>query len=262
MGVHAGKQCLDFAGDYGVALCTSELQLAFSCSCIKSAVMTRALLALLLAPLLASVIFGPLWSAIFSIMLIVTILVALPLFLVLKRLKRLDWWHALVAGALCGVAFAAVDIRWSYSGLDQLVSGRNIFYIALGACIGLAYWWIGIFRNPTFSFVDTSLARSAIGVIVVVLLGSAAAQLGQVLQPTFHTGRVLAVLKEPESKFEIGRVAVRLSSGSTVEADLHDAWQRPGVEGKCFHLWEHWSTFRARRTYSLNSQFGGGINDC
>ena len=199
--------------------------------------------------------FGVWGLIVFPFMLVVTLLVALPLFFLLRRARWLEWWHALLAGAFCGLCFAAVNT----SDLDRFVNSNNVYFIGLGALIGFAFWWIGIFRNRAFPFVRASIPKS---VVLVVPLVAGGLLMHQALRLNFYQGRVLTVLKEPSPPSTVGEVAVRLSSGSTVQAQFGNTWPRSMVAGKCFHLMERWSTLEMRRVYELASPFGGGVDDC
>jgi hypothetical protein len=221
--------------------------------------MRRTLLALFLAPLAVSTIFGLFAIVVYPFMLTVTLCVALPLLFFLRRRRWLEWWHALLAGAFCGACFVAVNTVLSYApNIDYLIDQNNVYFVGLGAAIGLLFWWTGIFRNHAFPFVGRALPAF----LVVLPLAALVVLLHRGLEPTFYQGRVAAVLLEPTTVQRIGQVSVRLSTGRTVEADLSNTWPRSMVVGHCFHLTERWSTLRFRRVYELNSPFGGGVDDC
>ena len=222
--------------------------------------MRRALLALFLAPLVVSACFGLFALVVYPFMLLVTVCVALPLFFFLRGRRWLKWWHALLAGALCGASFVALDTVLTYApDVDRLVNSNNVFFVSLGAAIGLVFWWAGVFRNESFPFVSRAIPVSFLAVLP---LGALFVLVQRALEPTFHQGRVLEVLTEPTAVPRIGQVAVRLSSGRTVEADLSNTWPMPMVIGHCFQVDERWSTVRFRRVYELASPFGGGVDDC
>jgi hypothetical protein len=220
--------------------------------------MQRAMIAFVVAPLLGSMLFGVAAVVAFPFMLGITGGVAIPLFFLLRKHRRLEWWHALLAGSFCALCFVLVDLIASGRNLDVLVSQNNILFIDLGALVGVVFWWIGIFRNPAFPFVSVNFPWS---IFLVVPLAAGGFLAYQALQTTFDQGRVLAIVEEP-SNFEHGRVLVRLSSGSTVQADSGITWERSILVGRCFHLIERWSTFRAHRICELMSAFGGGVDDC
>ena len=172
--------------------------------------MRRAIVGLFVAPLLASAMFGVFALIAFPIMLVITLLVAFPLFLVLRKSAKLNWWHALLAGAFCGACYIAIDTLLSYLSyvpdLDRLANSNNVFYLSLGASIGFAFWWIGIFRNPAFPFVSRNFPRS---VLVVLPLAAVGVLAHQSLQSNYHRGRVVAVLKDPYATTGRGVASVR-----------------------------------------------------
>jgi hypothetical protein len=222
--------------------------------------MRRALAALVLTPFAVSLCFGVFAVIIFPFMLVVTLCVALPILYFLRRRRWLQWWHALLAGAVCGASFVAVNSALSYApDIDRLVDSNNVFFVGLGAAIGVIFWWAGIFRNQMFPFVDRSVPVSF---FVVLPLAVAAVLVQRALVPTFHQGRVAEVLVQPTDVPRIGQVSVRLSTGRTVEADLSNTWPVSMVVGQCFHVDERWSTVRFRRVYELSSPFGGDVDDC
>ncbi len=222
--------------------------------------MRRVLIALLLAPLAVSLCFGLFAVLVYPFMLLVTLCAALPLFLLFRRKGWLEWWHALLAGAICGVLFVAFDTALSYApDVDRVVNANNVTYVSLGAVIGFVFWWMAIYRNPAFPFVGRAFPMS---VLAVLPLAVSATYVRQELTPTFHQGRVVEVLEEPSVFPRSGQVSVRLVTGRTVEADLSNTWPRESVVAHCFHLTERWSTVRLRRIYELSSPFGGGGDDC
>jgi hypothetical protein len=232
--------------------------------------MRRALLALVLAPLLVSSIFGFTGSdavmgllaalIVLQVMLAVSFAFALPLLLLLRRIKRLDWWIAFLAGGFCGMCFVAVDTLLSVSpDIDELVNSENVFFVVLGAFTGLVFWWIGIFRNRAFPFVGR---RFPISVLVVLPLAAAGAYVQHSLEPVFYQGRVIAILAPPSANPRAGQASVRLTGGGVVRADLGDTWPASRVLGHCVHLERRWSTLRVRRVYEVDVPFGGGIDEC
>ena len=222
--------------------------------------MRRALFALFLSPLAASLCFGVLAVVVYPFMLFVTLCVALPLFVLFRKHGWLQWWHALLAGAIGGAFFVALDTALSGApDIDLLVNANNVYYVSIGMAIGLLFWWLGIFRNRSFPTVARTFPASFVAVLpfaVLIVLTQRS------LTPTFHQGRILQVLVEPTAIPRIGQVSVRLSTGQTILADLSDTWPRPSVVGHCFHVDERWSTIRFRRIYELSSPFGGGVDDC
>lgn len=230
--------------------------------------MRRALTALILAPLLVSSIFGLAQSGgttislltaliVLEVMLAVSLIFALPLLLLLKRIGRLEWWVALLAGGFCGMCFA---VPLSYSpNIDRLVDPENVLYVRLGALTGFVFWWIGVFRNRAFPFVHRGFP---IGVLLVLPLAVASACIQQSLEPVFYQGRVVAILVAPSASPRVGQASVRLTGGGVVRADLSNTWPSSMVLGQCVNLERRWSTLRARRIYEVDVPFGGGLDDC
>ena len=192
-------------------------------------------------------------------MLFITFAFAYPLFILLRKRAWLNWWHAFLAGAFCGMCYIALDFMLSYSReLDNIINRNNIYYVALGASIGLIFWWIGIFKNKELPFVSSRFPWSIVAVFPIYASVFFA---HQALQVNFHEGKVISVLKESNSQSVKGLVSVRLTGGAIVQAYFED---RPSsfIVGKCFHLDEYWSNFQFKRVYRLVVQFGGDANEC
>lgn len=219
--------------------------------------MRRALIALFLAPTLVSALYGVPGLIALPFLLFITALVALPLFFAMRRAQLLQWWHALLAGTFCGMCVVVLDLLFGRD-LDRLINANNVYFVGLGSFIGLVYWWIGIFRNPSFPFVRRDFPIGMVGLVPALLAGI---YIYQSVRLENYTGRVVAVLQEPNASKQ-GKVSLQLTNGSLVEADLEGGWPREQVIGKCFQVVNRWSTLRFRRVYSLVSRFGGNGNDC
>ena len=238
--------------------------------------MTRAIIALFLAPFVVGSLFGSVALFDFAtlprvatavalmasaIMLVVTIVFALPLFIILRRFTLLQWWHATLAGGVCGGCYVFLEILTGSSSLDWVLSQNNLLYVGLGALTGFVFWWIGIFRNAHFDYVPTTLPWASLLLLPIAFGG---VLLHQALKVEPHRGRVLAVTEDKPTIFSDDCiVSVRLSGGQEILADFWGCdWSRDVVEGKCFHLTQRWSTFRFRRIYEVSVGFGGGVDDC
>jgi hypothetical protein len=220
--------------------------------------MIRVVAAVFISPLLVSLLFGQFFIIAYLFMLLVSVGGALPLFLLLSKLKRLDWWHAVVSGSLFGLFYA----YFNTSDLDNLLSQNNVVYIGLGAITGFVFWWIAVFRNPKFDFVSASFPVSSL--LIVPIVGGLIF-LNQFLRIENFRGRVLSISEInpypiPSKKCT---VSVRLSNGEKVSADFWGCdWPREDVVEKCFHLNERWSTLRFRFVYDISTRLGGNVNDC
>ncbi len=224
------------------------------------AVMTRAWIAIILAPTIVGIaLFGIFALIAVPIMVVITATIAVPLFLLFKRMQRLNWWHAFLSGAFCGVCYVLLDMLLSGPSWREPLTSNNVLYVGLGALIGIVFWWMGLFRNPSFPFVSRGFPFSFLLIIPIAIGG---VLLNKSLRPTFHQGRVISISKQASGASLGGLATVRLSGGTTVDAEFHESWMDATIVGKCFHLSEGWSTLRLRRIYSLDSQLGGDVNDC
>ena len=220
--------------------------------------MARVVAAFLLAPLIPSLLFGILVGVAYLVMLTISLLIALPLFVFLSRYRRLEWWHATLAGSFCGLCIVALQIY----DIDNLLSKNYLLYVGLGLVTGFLFWWIGIFRNPKFEFVSRAVPLSSLLIVPVLGLG---VLVHQHLEYEFYEGRVLSVadVNPYPIPSENCLASVRLSNGREVQADFWGCdWPRDEVIDKCFHLNKRWSTLRFRFVYQISSGFGGGVDDC
>jgi hypothetical protein len=222
--------------------------------------MRRAAVALFLAPLLVSSMLGIGALVALPVMVGVSFAVALPLLCLLKRIERLEWWIALLAGGLCATCFIAVGTLLSFSfDIDRVIDSNNVFSVGLGAFTGLVFWWIGIFRNKEFPFVDRHFP---IGVLIVLPIAAAGAYIDHSLEQTFYQGRVITMLAAPSANPRAGQASVRLTGGRVVRADLSNTWPTSMVLGRCVHLENRWSMLRMHRVYEVLGPFGNAGDDC
>lgn len=229
---------------------------------VVSSHMARTVAALLISPLIVGLLFGVYAVIAVPVMLAVTLVVALPLFLVLRRLRWLQWWHACLAGALCGLVFTAFYWFSSPPYHVEYIGVRNaLFFVGLGALVGLAFWWTGVFGNVAFPFVPSQFPRSMFLLVPTVAAGI---WLHGRLVPHFVEGRVIAVVAQPQASPErSGVVQLRLQSGSLVAARLPMGLHTPSPVGQCFVLSERWSISQTEKLYFLHSpKFGGRSDDC
>jgi hypothetical protein len=224
--------------------------------------MLRALGTLLLAPLLVGLLFGVYAFVAMPIMLAVAVAMALPLFLILRHYRWLQWWHACAAGALCGLAFAALYWNTSSPYHIEFTGVQNaLFFVGVGTLVGLVFWWLGIFRNRVFPYVSPQLPKSMLTLLPIMLGG---VWLYEMLEPQLVEGRVLSILEPAQTIPErSGKVTLRLTNGSIVVASLPKGLANPSPVNACFSLSERWSATLLEKVYFLHVQkFGKGSDDC
>jgi hypothetical protein len=193
-------------------------------------------------------------------MLGITIVIALPLFLLFKRIQRLEWWCGILAGGFCGACFVAINTLLSFSSdIDQLVDSNNVLFVGLGALTGFVFWWIGVFRNTAFPFVNHGYP---IGALAVLPLAAAGIYAHHCLEPTFFQGRLVAIVTTATANPRDGQASVHLTGSDIVRADLSNTWPASMLIGRCVHVEKRWSTLRVRHIYEVVGPFGGGVDDC
>ena len=133
--------------------------------------MRRVWIAFFLAPLMVILPFGMFALIAYPIMLAITLLCAVPLFFLLRRMQWLDWWHALLAGAGCGAIYVLLDaMALDMFSIDRIATAIDLFYLVLGAGIGILYWWIGIFRNAAFPYVSKRFPTIFLLVVLLIFV--------------------------------------------------------------------------------------------
>jgi len=82
-------------------------------------------------------------------------LFAMPVFVTLRRLNRVNLKTSVVTGLLIGTAFGlisnfSIDLYWRdpHRTLHYLVQVMDTAF--LGGSIGFFFWLIGVWRNPAF----------------------------------------------------------------------------------------------------------------
>lgn len=224
--------------------------------------MTRALAALFLSPLLVGLLFGIYAVIAVPVMLGVTLVVALPLFLILRRLQWLQWWFACLSGALCGLVITAFYWFSSPPYHVEYIGVRNaLFFVGLGALVGFAFWWTGVFGNVAFPLVPSQFPR---GAYLLVPTLAAGLWLHHRLEPHFVEGRIIAFSEQPQANSErSGVVQLRLRSGVLVSARIPRSLATPSQVGLCVSLSERWSILQSEKLYFVHSpKFGVGGDDC
>ena len=224
--------------------------------------MPRALLALFLAPALVSAIHGFIAPVVLFFMWVVTTVLAVPLFFLFRRVGWLQWWHACLAGASCGLMFTAVySLSLSAEYLEWSGTSMALGFAGTGALTGLVFWWLGLFRNRAFPEVGRHFPLAMLVLAPLSLVGYMAFG---ALEQRAHAGRLLEVAESPPGAANTGRAKVRLKEGKVVETDLsaeHLAYAKPRV-GRCFHVMHGWSALKLRYAYYLVGEFGANGDDC
>ncbi len=219
--------------------------------------MKRVIVALALAPLLVGLLFG--WPGVLVVVpwaWLITAAMATPLFFFFRKRGWLKWWQVGLAGLLCGVTFSIVFSGASLERVDAFGIPDALTFGGTGTLIAIVFWWLGLYRNRAFPAIPTSIPYGMLLLIPLAVLG---VLWQQSFQTSFATGRIVAVKGEAPSR----EVTVRLSNGSVVETFLsHDSRPTEVMMNQCWHLMNHWSTFRFKRVYSLMAPFGAGVNDC
>jgi hypothetical protein len=126
----------------------------------------------------------------------------------------------------------------------------------VGTLMAIVFWWLGLYRNKNFPAVPAALPYGMLFLIPIALAG---VLLHRSFNPTFASGRIIAVKGDAPSR----EVSVRLSSGLMIETPLsRDSRPSAVLMNQCWHLMNHRSTWHFKRVYSLMAPYGGGVDDC
>jgi hypothetical protein len=216
--------------------------------------MKRIAIAFIFAPLLVSIIFGwPGMVLVAPFAAIMALVAGGPLFFLFLKFGWLKWWQVAFAGLFCGFLF--VVILDSSERLDMFGIKDALFFGGVGILISLVFWWLGLFRNNDYPVVSSSFPYSMLVLIPLFALGVLTSRS---LDTNFSEGRVIAVKGDPPSRV----LTIRLRNGLVVKSTLQDSRPTEGLTGQCWHLLNHWSTWRFERVYTLMSPFGGAVNEC
>lgn len=216
--------------------------------------MKRIAIAFIFAPLLVSIIFG--WSGMVLVTpfaAITALVVGAPLFFLFLKFGWLKWWQVAFAGLFCG--FLLLMILDSSERLDMFGIHDALLFGGVGILISLVFWWLGLFRNTDYPVVSSSIPYSMLVLIPLFALG---VLISRSLDTSYAEGRVIAIKSDPPSR----ELTMRLRNGLVVKSTLQDSRPNEELTGQCWHLMNHWSTWRFERVYTLMSPFVEGVNEC
>ena len=214
--------------------------------------MNRALLALFAGPLLIASAYGFLALFAIPIMLSATALFGLPALFLLRKFQRLSWPHAVFVGLLASIPYVALYLLTSEAHHVQYTGLRNsLLLVGTGSAAGLAFWWLGVFRNPAFPFVPTGVPWS---MLVLVPLSAGGVYYWQLLEPKSVYGEVLAIVQSgsPDRAWS-GTVSMRLSSGAQVLGLMPWTLEGDVPVGRCYWASERRSASLRANVYFLHS---------
>lgn len=184
--------------------------------------MSRVVIAFLITPLLASIalaitsfqgawlFFGPIFT--YPLMLVV----GLPIFLLFRKLKWLQWWHAAGMGLLVALAFTWL---WDKSGnpyhIEIYGPSEAGLWLTMGYMTATLFWFIGLYRNEDYPYVLSRLALISIFPLALLIGGTAYLQYAV---STHNVKGTITALLEPVHKKPM--VRIDLGDGKTVDARL------------------------------------------
>lgn len=195
--------------------------------------MERVIAGFFVVPLLVSFFFGPIFVAAYPFLQIVTLLIAVPLFLVCRRLGWLSWWHSVLVGIGCAILGISINIgnpvRAEIYGPMVAVS-----FVGMGATGGLLFWWFALYRNERFPGVPRRVPWNMMVLIPIAVLGWFAYTK---VEPFDVQGRPL-VLGGPPLPGTISKstAQILLPSGKVVTAMVLDDSPVPDAPHVCAHV--------------------------
>jgi hypothetical protein len=180
--------------------------------------MGRVAAGFLIAPLAFGLLSGPVAIVVVPFMYLFALVIALPLFILFKRLKWLGLWHA----ALVGFATAAVCVAIEWHAANPYhteIYGPNesLAILAIGVGTGVLFWAFAIFRNVDMPQIRTPWFATA-------LLGIALVVGGFLFHKHLEATDVFGVVESlPSHDAYITDLTVRLDNGNLISARvMHD----------------------------------------
>ena len=217
--------------------------------------MNRLVVATFSSPLFVSLFFGRFAFFAYLFLLSVTAIFAVPLFFYLKKIKRLQWWHAVLSGLL--VCMPVLLLPTTH-GVDDFLHRNNVLTVGIGTITALIFWWVAVFRNSEYSFVSYSMPVGQIILLPIFVFGVYFHNYLDEIQG-IHQGRVLSVQKINPYPIPSNRcmAEVLLSNGKEVMSDFTGCnWPMKEIQKTCFHLHSRWSLLRFKVVYSISNRCG------
>lgn len=213
----------------------------------------RLIVAIFLAPLLGGLVFGPILIVAYFYMMLVTILGAGPVFLLLFKLKKLNWWLATVSG----FCLACIVVYYSNYGFNGTLNQFDLGCVIAGTLSGYLFFWIGLFRNPKFDFVKTTFPVSSL-IMVPILVGLSLVAVS--LDGDLVRGRAITLQNEALSLKSSGRctatATVTLSTGRAVNAVVRNCnlATYKNSQHSCFFIGRIFYLLDFKYEYRVNGQ--------
>ncbi|MEM1260782.1 MAG: hypothetical protein AAGH76_00150 [Pseudomonadota bacterium] len=214
-------------------------------------------------PLIIAMYFGPYAGIAAPILLVITAVTALPLLLLLRHLQKLDWWHAVIAGAACSLTAAYVYFSVGNPGHTAFAGPSNTaLFLFLGVSGAAAFWWLGVFRNEAFPFVSTKVPYR-MAIMVPIVLGLAIYH--RVVSPTEGPVGCVVALHDPARRtaWRYALIDVQFADGGRDRLWLTQGYAQRNVVGRCLNSWQRPSVTLTGTRYLFASFYEGqcGI-DC
>ncbi|HEY4083019.1 MAG TPA: hypothetical protein VGM81_20230 [Burkholderiaceae bacterium] len=223
--------------------------------------MGRVIAAFLTAPLLGGVLFmGLIGLAAYPFLLLVALLLGGPIFLLCRKFAWLSWFHAALVGAVCSVVGICTDLN-SPVRAELFGPAEIVLFVTMGCAVGLSFWFMALFRNPSFPQIDRRFPRS----LLVMAPVFAMAWFAHERVATFDIrARLVKSEGSPAAVGEQRRtVNMALASGAIIAVELLDEKPLP-ARGTCaFVVGRRSSIFSDAKRYWVlgyeddsNCQFG------
>ena len=170
-------------------------------------------------------------------------LVAVPIFLFLASSRGVQWWHLFVVGMAAAGAYVLFTGRY-----DAVYGPSYISWIALRCAVAsLAFWFLGIWRNPRFPDVPSALPVKSFAVLAPVMA------LWAVGFVWLSASKVDGVIESIVMQEGADTATIQLSDGQKIEASMMRASSPMPGPRRCVELNTRHGVVSSRRYWIENS---------
>ena len=193
--------------------------------------MRRVMLSIAFASVVIAASFGTIGVLAFPVVLVGGLLFGIPLLELFKGRSWLNWWHALVAGAIATIPYIVFYLSINQGHTEHVGFYNSVYAFGAGMIGGLIVWLVGVFRNPAFMESNARFPRS-IAWVVPILAGVYAYH--EALEPIYVYGCIVdyRASSNPTS-WHHSDISVVTDHGERFDANVSAGSSNPRILGNC-----------------------------
>ena len=163
-------------------------------------------------------------------MLGICVVLAMPLLLLFKHLGWLQWWHAVLAGAVCSLPGLYLEI--GDNPVRAMIYGPTVVigFLSIGAAAGFIFWLAGLRGNAKFPGAGGRIPKTT---LLLIPLAIVALTLYTALDTTSLQGRPVSIDTTSKGPVSYGTAKVRLTDGREISALILDHHRVPDLPKVC-----------------------------